>query len=123
KLQSSLVTAEAENNRLVKENATLIEAAHLSLAEKVVDLKLSLNKADVIGTDREEAVQAHVSRTKESLEDSLKDLLSESQKKPMPEAGSVKNPGLEHNEDENKDKSISINEAVSLMTNMFNRKK
>lgn len=124
RLESKIKTMEEENDRLVQENAELIEANHLALAEKVVDLKHKLRKADVIGVKREEAVAEHVKRTKESLTDTLNDLLNEAKATEAPEPGSVTNPGLAEGEEHkgNKEK-MTVDEGVNLMMNMFSRKR
>lgn len=124
KMDSALTTAEAEVNTLTQENARLLEERHSALAEQVVNLKRDLRRADVIGATHEEAVQEHVKRTSESLEDTLKDLIAESKRDKRPEPGSVENPGLseQDNKDQKKD-SMTFNEAESLLKNMFSRKK
>jgi hypothetical protein len=68
---------EAENQTLLSSNTDLSAQLHKSLAERVVDLRISLGKP---GTDdREAAIATYVSRSRESLEDSLADLQLEQQ--------------------------------------------
>jgi len=63
----------AEHEELVAENARLATELHKGLAERVVDIRMSLLKEE----NREEALEKYVSRTTESLEDTLSDLLKE----------------------------------------------
>jgi hypothetical protein len=126
KLESRVSELENECNTLVSENAKLVSEAHQTLAEKVVDLKLSLRKSDVIGVTREEAIQAHVARTKESLTDTYNDLLAEA-KQVRPEPGSVQNPGYAPEDNQTKESSteekITMKEAAEIITSMFSPKK
>jgi starvation-inducible DNA-binding protein len=57
---------------LQEENAKLREALHRTLAERVVDTKISLGTESV--EDREELIKDHVSRSAGSLADTLRDL-------------------------------------------------
>ena len=57
---------------LQQENAKLREALHRTLAERVVDTKISLGTEAV--EDREELIKDHVSRSAGSLADTLRDL-------------------------------------------------
>jgi hypothetical protein len=126
KLESRVSELESENNTLVSENARLVAEAHRALAEKVVDLKLSLRKSDVIGVAREEAIEAHVARTKESLTDTYNDLLAEA-KQMRPEPGSVKNPGYAPEDNQTnesfQEEKMTAKEAVETMISMFSPKK
>lgn len=74
-LQSRIASAEEEGKTLLEENASLQAALHRSLAERVVDLKASLGKPGV--EDRETAIQQHVERVTQSLQDMLNDLIAE----------------------------------------------
>lgn len=122
KLEGRLSEAESENNRLVQENATLVAEAHKQLAVRVVEMKLALRKTDVIGVDREEAVNTHLTRTKESLEDSLNDLLAES-KQLRPAPNSVTNPGAGEQDQEENSKEMSVEEGLTLFKGMFSSKR
>lgn len=57
---------------LQEENAKLREALHRTLAERVVDTKISLGTESI--EDREELIKDHVSRSAGSLADTLRDL-------------------------------------------------
>jgi hypothetical protein len=126
KLESRIAELENENQTLVSENTKLVSEMHRSLAEKVVDLKLSLRKADVVGVTREEAIEMHLTRTKESLADTYQDLLLEA-KNARPEPGSVKNPihedeGVHMNESASS-QGMTAKEAVETLKYMFSPKK
>jgi hypothetical protein len=121
RLATRVSTAEQETQRLLAENAELLAKLHRNLAEKVVDLKRSLNKPDVIGVEREAAIAAHAERTKESLENTLADLQLE-MKSQRPAPGSVTNPGWSGEENEN-DKTYTVAEAESIISSMFSSKR
>jgi len=72
-LEESAKATEASHEELVAENTRLATELHKGLAERVVDIRLSLNKEE----NRDEAIAKYVSRTSESLHDSLEDLLKE----------------------------------------------
>jgi hypothetical protein len=123
RLESRLNEFEQENQRLLNENADLHAQIHRNLAEKVVDLKRQLNKPDVVGVDREEAISNHVTRTKESLENTLQDLLAEAAAQ-RPAPGSVKNPGYAGEENQDEDKTtFTLSEATSIISSMFSPKR
>ena len=118
---------EQENTRILAENATLLENEHKMLATRVVELKQRLCKADVVGKETDECVTDHVARTKESLNDSLSELLME-MKQAKPAAGSITNPGQVEDEtnlgENEKDKTkYSLKEAEDLIKGMFGRTK
>ncbi|WP_067924135.1 hypothetical protein [Alicyclobacillus shizuokensis] len=118
-LESKVAEMEAEHNQLVQENADLHAELHKMLAEKVLDLKIALRKPDVVSLDREEALKMHVERTKESLENTLQDLLAE-MKSWRPEPGSVQNPGLAENEDGKTQKTtMTLAEAEDIFKGLF----
>ena len=73
--EATVAEAEAENKTLLDENQELHAKLHKTLVERVVDVKVALGKPGA--ENREEAVEAHMDRTDESLSDSLVDLLSE----------------------------------------------
>lgn len=66
-----------EKTELMEKNADLATKIHASLAERVVDLKRSHGKPGC--EDREAAIALHMERSEQSLQDSLIDLLAESQ--------------------------------------------
>ena len=74
-LQTTVTDAEAENTTLSEENATLHAELHKNLAERVVDLKVALGKPGV--KEKDKAIEAHIGRKAESLQDALADLLAE----------------------------------------------
>jgi hypothetical protein len=76
-LEQKVTELEAENQTLVDSKADLTAQLHKSLAERVVDLKISLGKPGI--ESREAAVEAFVLRSHESLEDTLADLKLELQ--------------------------------------------
>jgi hypothetical protein len=126
KVDGLLTESQAEVDRLTTENAGLIEKSHKSLAEKVVDMKLSLRKSDVVGVERDEAVAEHVKRTEESLNDAVKDLQVEMQNTSTVR-GSIQNPGAagdDNNPNNPKDnnESITIQEGLNMFKGMFSRK-
>jgi hypothetical protein len=121
RLKGEMQTKEGEYQAVLQENANLQAKIHRSLAEKVVDLKRSLNKPDVVGVDREEAINAHVSRTKESLENSVNDLLAE-MKQVRPEPGSVTNPGAgapDGSTAEGDNKKLTMADGINMISEMF----
>jgi hypothetical protein len=127
KLESRLAEQQTEVDRLLQENADLHAKTHRTLAEQVVDLKRSMNKPDVVGVDREESVTNHVSRSKESLENTLQDLLAEKQNL-RPAAGSVQNPGYSGEEGQGEPQGqggnpMSMEEAANIISGMFSVKK
>ena len=124
KYSSKVEEMEGEHARILSENAQLLENEHKMLATRVVEMKQRLCKADVVGKETDECVTEHVARTKESLNDSLGELLAE-MKTAKPEAGSVKNPGLpvDENLDGDNNKTYSLEEAESMMKRMFSRNK
>ncbi|MCD7910972.1 hypothetical protein KC480_05460 [Bacillus velezensis] len=128
KVDSLFSESQAEVTRLTAENANLIEKNHKSLAEKVVDMKLTLRKSDVIAVTREEAVIEHIKRTEDSLNDAIADLQAEMQSTSAVQ-GSVKNPGFtgEDNDPKNtteeKENTGTIEEAANIFSSMFGRKK
>lgn len=68
--------AEVSNEKvqaLEEENKKLKEALHRTLAERVVDTKISVGAESI--EDREELIKDHVSRSASSLADSLRDLV------------------------------------------------
>lgn len=82
---------DTERTALMETNTLLASENHKSLAERVVDLKAVLGKVD----KREEALDSHVSRSTESLKDTLADLLVESASfTPKRVVESLDNPGI-----------------------------
>ena len=74
-LQGDVVSLKEEKNSLLDSNADLSAKIHKTTVERVVDLKVSLGKPGF--TSREEAIASLISRTSESLNDTLTDLLNE----------------------------------------------
>ncbi|QHW35677.1 hypothetical protein GZH47_32790 (plasmid) [Paenibacillus rhizovicinus] len=121
RLTGELQTKEGEYQAALQENANLQSKIHRMLAEKVVDMKRSLNKPDVVGVDREEAVNSHVSRSKESLENTYNDLVAEA-KQARPEPGSVTNPGAGApggSTEEGDKKPMTLADGVNMISSMF----
>ncbi|MEB9509567.1 hypothetical protein P4I89_08675 [Bacillus cereus] len=126
KVESQLTESQGEVTRLTNENADLVAKSHKSLAEKVVDMKLALRKSDVVGVSHEEAVEAHIKRTEESLNDAVKDLQAEMQNTTAIR-GTVPNPGgagANNNPNEHDDNNkMGVDEAVDMFSGMFGRKR
>lgn len=72
-LEESVQTLEADRAGLLTKNTELASEIHTATAERVVDLKVALGKV----AERDEALTQHVGRSKESLLDTLADLLAE----------------------------------------------
>lgn len=72
-LETSLTEEKEGRTAVVDENARLSTEMHKMVAERVVDLRVSLGKE----ANRDEAIGNYVGRTTESLNDSLADLLKE----------------------------------------------
>lgn len=72
-LEASLEEEKQARTQVVEENASLATEMHKMVAERVVDIRLSLGKE----SDREEAIGRFVERSTESLNDTLADLLTE----------------------------------------------
>lgn len=127
KVDAQLTEAQADVVRLTQENSSLIEAAHKALAEKVVEMKLSLRKADVVGVTPEEAVAEHVKRSADSLTDAAKDLQAEMQSTTA-QIGSVPNPGAAGEDNDptktkEEEKTITTAEGLDMIKSMFGSKK
>lgn len=124
KVEESVQTLESEKGALLAEAEELKSQLHLSLVERVVNTKRELKKPDVMAVTVEKAVEEHAKRSKESLENTLTDLLAES-KSLQTKRGSVENPGLSHTEEgENEEsKRMSLTEGLSVLTNAFGKKK
>jgi len=91
-LETSLNEEKEARTHAVEENAKLSTDMHKMVAERVVDLRISLGKE----SNREEAITAYAGRSAESLNDSLADLLKEATAAPkqVRQAGHVANPAL-----------------------------
>lgn len=83
-LERTIAEEKAAREQAVAESAKLSTDMHKMVAERVVDLRVSLGKE----SNREEAIADYVARSTESLNDSLKDLLKESAK--APKAGATR---------------------------------
>lgn len=108
-LETSLSEEKEAHTHAVEENARLSTEMHKVVAERVVDLRVSLGKE----TNREEAIATYVGRSTESLNDSLADLLQEATKAPVKPATrqveKVENPGASTD-------GTEITESKSTMT-------
>jgi hypothetical protein len=132
KVDSQLTESQNEVTRLTTENADLVAKAHKTLAEKVVDMKLALRKPDVVGVTPEEAVEEHIKRTEESLNDLVKDLQVE-MKNTNGQVGTVTNPGAggpdnnpanpDENNNNNNQTTMNVDEAVGMFKGMFSPKR
>ena len=95
-LTESLNTQKDEADRLLQENADLSGQLHQNLAERVVDMKISLNRVKL--DERDEMIKSHVLRKADSLIDTLGDLLAEFSSGTVPQGtpspGVAINPGL-----------------------------
>lgn len=128
KVTGQLTEAQADVLRLTQENATLIEDAHKALAEKVVEMKTILRKADVVGVTPEEAVAEHIKRSDDSLNDAIKDLQAEMTNTSV-QVGSVTNPGASGDDnpptkaEENQKEKMTITDATNMFKGMLGSKK
>jgi hypothetical protein len=90
-LKDKLATAEGATQTLTDEVAELKAASHKDLAERVVEMKVTLGK--VAEDAKETELVEHVARTAESLKDALADLMKEFTTG-SPARQLVPNPGL-----------------------------
>lgn len=72
-LQTTVSGLETEREGLLNKNTELSSEMHKATAERVVDLKVVLGKV----SNREETLEQHITRSVDSLKDSLADLLVE----------------------------------------------
>jgi len=107
------------NHQLLIENTEMRTILHAQLAEQVVTLKKALHKPDVMGKSHDEMMQSHVSRSNESLQDSLSDLLAE-QSSARPER--VDHPNFLVNENQEQNRT-SVKDAISILSGMFSAKR
>ncbi len=123
KIQENYNQVETEKAALLQEADELKAQLHKGLVERVVELKRSLNKPDVMAVTVEEAVEEHATRSKESLENTLTDLLAES-KSLQVEKGSVQNPGQSHVEEgkDGKNKNMDIEQGFNILKAAFSGK-
>lgn len=126
KIQESLEQSNKEKQKLIEEADELKAQLHKNLVEQVVNLKRSLKKPDVMDKTTEEAIEEHAKRSKESLENTLTDLLAESKSLHV-DKGSVENPGQSHQEEgkdgkENK-KRMTLEEGLSVLKSAFSHNK
>jgi hypothetical protein len=92
-LETRISELEAEKQTLVDQNTEMAASAHKDLVERVVDLKIALNK--ISNESREDAISEHTGRAKESLKDSYTDLLTEFTKRTVRNIpGKVQSPGI-----------------------------
>jgi chromosome segregation ATPase len=73
--KAKIAELEAEINTLTESNATLIADAHQALVEKIVDMKISSGKIPM--ESKEDQMTIYMSRSNESLNDTLADLKTE----------------------------------------------
>lgn len=118
-LEESLKDEKEARDQAVQENANLASQMHQAVAERVVDLRLSLGKESK--EDREDAIKRYIERSTESLKDSLSDLLTEAEKAPAGtrQVEQVDNPASNNDGKDNpKDKTTEYsNEEV--LTHLF----
>lgn len=113
-LESQIAQAQTEKEDLVKENDNLKQQMHLSLAEKVVDMKILLRKPDAIAESKEEHLKKYTEKSKDVLESLHEELSKEvSTMNEHVEPGSVKNPAKSSNGE--KEEHSSINESIELL--------
>jgi hypothetical protein len=74
-LEEATTASEAEKEALTEEVAGLKSELFKALVERVVDFKQALGKP--LAESREEAIEAHLERSEESLKDTLADLMVE----------------------------------------------
>lgn len=117
-LETSLEEEKEGRTQAVEENARLSTDMHKMVAERVVDLRVSLGKE----SNREEAITAYVSRTTESLNDSLSDLLKEAATAPkQPVTRTVEtvvNPGVSTDSTQTTE-SKPVLTAEEVLANLF----
>lgn len=126
-LNASIANLQAENKKLLEQNAELTAKLHQNLAEKVVDYKITLKK--ISADQREEEIKQHVLRTEESLNDALNDLLNESKgvsSTTTPrKVEQITNPGvaLEEKDKQKETKQESLVELEDAVKFLFSPKK
>lgn len=115
-LETSLNEEKEARTQAVEENARLSTEMHKVVAERVVDLRVSLGKE----SNREEAIQAYVGRTAESLNDSLVDLLKEAATAPKQAAvrtvETIVNPGASIDGVETKESKQQLTKEDALLS-------
>lgn len=116
-LETELAEEKQAHATTVEENSNLSAAMHKMMVERVVDLRMSLGKE----TNREEAVSTYATRTTESINDSLQDLLKEAATNPVQRMATpeIQNPGsnVDANLAEQKTKTTLSPEQV--LRNLF----
>jgi uncharacterized coiled-coil protein SlyX len=118
-LQTTVESFEAERQGLLDQNTDLSSQMHKATAERVVDLKVVLGKV----SNREEALEQHITRSSDSLKDSLADLITEAAtgvKPQRPAVEPVVNPasaviqdGKEANTSADATKAITVEDALT----------
>ncbi len=123
---ATIQTLEAEKQVLIENVAILESEVHKGLAERVVDIKISLRK--IKPEEREQAIADHTGRTKESLKDSLVDLLDESNRAVpllIQAIEKVSNPGqvTEYNSDDTKSGDYNLQTDADVVKDLLGPKK
>lgn len=116
-LETSLNEEKQARTQAVEENAKLSTDMHKMVAERVVDLRISLGKE----SNREEAITAYAGRSAESLNDSLADLLKEATTAPKQVTRvveNVANPGLATDGTQITESTSTLT-AEEVMLNLF----
>ncbi len=89
---------EKENQKLLDENVKINSERHKMIAEKLFDLKKTLNKPDVSGITTPDAKNSKVEefsqRSIDSLNDQISDLMLEQETNNVELEGEVSNPGI-----------------------------
>lgn len=121
KLEEANESAEAEKSTLVEENDALKVQLHESVARRVVEMKISLRKADAIAADKEELVTEFASKSAEALELLESELAKELAEKNFAlEPGQVDDPTLgKEGKDGKKDEAPNMTEAVGILKGIF----
>lgn len=129
KLEEDIQAGETANQTLTEENDQLKTDLHEGLARRVVEMKISLRKADAISKPKDEVVAEYVAQSKEALE-----LLESELAKELAEAdfslepGQVADPTLPKDpaDPKSQQENTTIDDAVNIMKGIFggrNRKK
>ena len=114
-LESQIEQAKTEKEDLVKENDDLKQAIHKNLAEKIVDMKIKLRKADAIAETKEQHLEKYTSKAKdvlESLHEELEAEMASFNKQQDP--GSVSDPTGAKQTKEN-EQAMTAEESISLL--------
>lgn len=121
KLEEANEAAETEKTALVEENDALKVQLHEGVARRVVEMKISLRKADAIAADKEELVTEFAGKSAEALELLESELAKELAEKDFTlEPGQVQDPGLgQEGQQRKKDEVPNMTEAVGILKGIF----